>query len=178
MIMYSVSYFAENSREQQCERKRRRAAKRQLAKLQTSDHAVSNVQLDPLPKEDRPVNMQTNSEHTHDQLLAYEKFKISYTKEIDEMIVKGLQNKYKQRLQVAEKDNFESRADTEPLDDSEESQERGTLVEVTEVNKAYAELINESVSTECGPPLLLPAVIQPVDKVTISSEIKDEVQVQ
>ena len=145
MIMYSVSYFAENSREQQCERKRRRAAKRQLAKLQTSDHAVSNVQLDPLPKEDRPVNMQTNSEHTHDQLLAYEKFKISNTKEIDEMIVKGLQNKHKQRLHVAEKDDFESRADT---DDIEESQERGTLVEVTEVNKVYAELINESVSSE------------------------------
>ena len=81
-------------------------------------------------------------------------------------------------MQAAEKDDFESRTDTEPLDDIEESQERGTHVEVTEVDKAYAELINESVSIECVPPLLLPAVIQSVDKVTISSEIKDKVQVQ
>jgi len=69
-------------------RKRRRVVKRQFAKLlKTSDQSVSNVQL---VSKEKSESMQGNSDSANHQLLAYEKFQNKNSKEIDELIVKGL----------------------------------------------------------------------------------------
>ena len=85
-------------------------------------------------------------------------------------------------MKVAEKYDLESPSDTESsydMGEVEEVQGRSTRVEDTEVNEAYAALVNEAkCSSNCGPPLLLPAVIQPANKVKVSTEVKDMVEVE
>ena len=80
-------------------RKQRRITKRLAAKpSQTADHVIPKLQLGSVPEDRHANNVQT-------QLLANKKFKTTDTKEIDGMILKGLQeDKYKQRLKAAEKD--------------------------------------------------------------------------
>jgi len=122
-------------------RKRRKIAKRQYAKA-----PVSNCKI----HEDKPANsilITSTDDHSHDQLLACKKFRMRNAKEIDEIELKGLQEKYKQRLvaaQMAEKDS-ESDADKEFSDfesNSTVDEERDT-----KAIQAYAALVNESVSS-------------------------------
>lgn len=140
---------------------------------------MSKVQLDTVP-EDKPAN------NNQAQLLAYQKFITRNTKEIDNMIVKGLQDKHKRRLAAVEKDSSDVEDNCECLDFGNVEEEKNVekVESNREVDKAYAALVNESVnSSECGPTLLLPAIIQPVDKMKVvisstDSEIKDPVQAE
>ena len=162
-------------------RKQRRITKRLAAKpSQTASHVIPKLQLGSVPEDRHANNVQT-------QLLANKKFKTTDTKGIDGMILKGLQDKYKQRLKAAEKDSFDFEAYKECSDfdsSSKVEEEERERHDYREVDKAYAALVNESAnSSNYGPPLLLPAVIQPMDKVNVKissadSDVKGLVQVQ
>ena len=89
MLINYVLYLLQRTLEgNKARRKRRRVVKRQFAKLlKTSDQSVSNVQL---VSKEKSESMQGNSDSANHQLLAYEKFQNKNSKEIDELIVKGL----------------------------------------------------------------------------------------
>lgn len=67
--------------------------------------------LDPPPEDEPDIMQNSTNKEVNNQLLAYNKFKIRKSEEIDRLIVEGLQDKYKRRLTAAEDDGSESEAD-------------------------------------------------------------------
>ena len=144
--------------------KARRKRKRYMRRLAARNEVTSTT--DAVSHDEGHQNQKIEENASH-KLLCYKKFKDKCMGGVDEMLLKSMKKRSQERMKASEEyvNSDDGSNSSEPINE-DKSRDRRKL----EVYNAYTKLVKNSVSeleNDCSPSLLLPAIVQPSEQVTV-----------
>ena len=163
----SVLYIFQRTLEQSKARRKRRKFMRRHAARNTSNE-VPLATADVLCEENHLNSYSEKVKEANAKLLCYKKFKDKYMGEVNEMLLNSMKKRSQERMKASKEyvDSDDSSDNSEPKNQVDISQDCKKF----EVDNAYNNLVENSLSemeNNCSPSLLLPAIVQPSEQITV-----------